>query len=137
MSAVTAAVVTKKQLFHKVGGFDEVYLNGCEDVDLCLRMAEMGLRHYVVHNSVVEHVKGASEGRKLFNNKNSEILLKRWKDSITCNQSVHDQSRSCMELFYSWNYKKYGPLTFINGLKQLGILLRLEKLKISQILDFA
>ena len=105
-SVVTAACcVTKKQLFHEVGGFDEVYLNGCEDVDLCLRMAEMGLRHYVVHNSVVEHVKGASEGRKIFNHKNSEILFEKMEgfDHLQpiCSRSI----RSCMELFYSWNYK--------------------------------
>ena len=38
-------------------------------------MSERGLSHYVVHDSVVEHLKGASEGRKLFNEKNSKILM--------------------------------------------------------------
>ena len=41
----------------KIGGFDEIYLNGCEDVDLCLRMTEQNKEHYIVHDSVVLHVK--------------------------------------------------------------------------------
>ena len=91
-SAVTAACcVMKRELFLKVGGFDEVYLNGCEDVDLCLRLTEQNYGNYIVHDSVVLHVKCASEGRKLFNAENAEILLEKWKDSILSNQSINDQ----------------------------------------------
>lgn len=91
-SAVTAACcMTTSEQFWKTGGFDEIYLNGCEDIDLCLRMSEQGLSHYVVHDSVVEHLKGASEGRKLFNEKNSKILLERWGESILSGQSKTDQ----------------------------------------------
>ena len=70
--------MTRKELFLEIGGFDAIYKNGCEDVDLCLRMTEQNKEHYIVHDSVVLHVKGASEGRKLFNDKNSQILQKRW-----------------------------------------------------------
>ena len=91
-SAVTAACcVMKRELFLSVGGFDEVYLNGCEDVDLCLRLAEQNCCNYIVHDSVVLHVKCASEGRKLFNDQNAQTLLERWKDSILSTQSINDQ----------------------------------------------
>ena len=91
-SGVTAACcVASKERFVEFDGFDEIFLNGCEDVDLCLRMSEAGLNHYVVHDSVVEHVKGASEGRKFFNDKNSDLLQERWGDRIRENQSVRDQ----------------------------------------------
>ena len=46
-SAVTAACcITVKENFLAIGGFDEVFVNGCEDVDLCLRMTEKGLDNY-------------------------------------------------------------------------------------------
>ena len=91
-SAVTAACcLVKKKKFLEMNGFDEVFLNGCEDVDLCLRYNRRGMSNYVVHDSVVHHVKGATEGRKLFNNRNSEILLGLWKEDIIKNESVRDQ----------------------------------------------
>ena len=91
-SAVTAACcVTTSVQFLKNGGFDEIYLNGCEDIDLCLRMSKRGLSHYIVHDSVVEHVKGASEGRKLFNDRNIQVLLERWGETIRKAQSSTDQ----------------------------------------------
>ena len=100
-SAVTAACcVAKRECFSGIGGFDEIFVNGCEDVDLCLRMSEAGLDHYVAHDSVVEHVKGASEGRKIFNDKNSELLKERWGKRIRENQSVEDQSHHARTYLY-------------------------------------
>src|SRR5690606_7176525 len=45
MQAVTGAVMfIKKKLFARLNGFDEVYINGHEDVDLCFRVREEGLK---------------------------------------------------------------------------------------------
>ena len=69
-SAVTAACcLLRRKDFIGVGGFDEVYINGCEDIDLCLRMGIEGFSHFLVHDSVVSHVRCASEGRLAFNKK--------------------------------------------------------------------
>ena len=38
-----------------------------KDVELCVRILKIGLQHYVAHDSVIEHVKGASDGRKIHN----------------------------------------------------------------------
>lgn len=104
-SAVTAACcVTQKSLFIKLGGFDEVYTNGCEDIDLCLRMNSEGRMHYVVHDSVVLHVKGATEGRKLLNDENTHILLERWRDQIISNECITDLK------LHAWNYLCRGIL---------------------------
>lgn len=91
-SAVTAACcLVRRNDFLKLGGFDEIFINGCEDVDLCLRYNRNGFCNYVVHDSVVLHVKGASAGRKLYNDQNSQILLERWGDEIRRIESVKDQ----------------------------------------------
>jgi GT2 family glycosyltransferase len=91
-SAVTAAcVVVKKEAFLHFDGFDEVFVNGCEDVELCIRMSRKGLHHFVAHESVIEHVKGASAGRKKYNQRNFELLMKKWGESIRSHESFHDQ----------------------------------------------
>lgn len=91
-SAVTAACcLVRRNDFLKLGGFDEIFINGCEDVDLCLRYNRNGFCNYVVHDSVVLHVKGASAGRKLYNDQNSQILLERWGEEIRRIESVKDQ----------------------------------------------
>ena len=99
-SAVTAACcLASRERFLEFDGFDEVFLNGSEDIDLCLRMAEAGFIHYVVHDSVVEHVKCASEGRKIHNKRNTEILLDRWRDRLICRQVPKDSSLYKKTLF--------------------------------------
>ena len=43
--AVTGAcAVVRRTVFQQLGGFDEAYHNGGEDVDLCLRLRRRGLR---------------------------------------------------------------------------------------------
>ena len=82
-SAVTAACcLTHRDTFWAAGGFDEAYVNGCEDIDLCLRMHRLGRRHYVANASVIVHHKGASPGRKRFNDVNLERLKSIWGDTI-------------------------------------------------------
>jgi GT2 family glycosyltransferase len=127
-SAVTAACcVTSKKNFQLNGAFDEIFINGCEDVDLCLRMTKNGLNHYVVHDSEVSHIKGASEGRKKFNDRNTKLLLNRWRGTITIHQSIDDQYK------YAWTYfcrafVKPLSLEFGRWVESTLILLKLRKL---------
>jgi len=91
-SAVTAACsLIRRELFLEHGGFNEEYLNGCEDVDLCLRLNRAGYSHYVAHSSVIDHVKGATTGRKDRNEQNFELLMNKFGDDIQKNESVHDR----------------------------------------------
>lgn len=69
--AVTAACAAiKKSVFDSVGGLDSAYVNGCEDIDLCLRLHAKGHWHYVAHESEILHHKGSSPGRKNHNDTN-------------------------------------------------------------------
>ena len=113
-SAVTAACcVASRERFLEFDGFDEIFLNGCEDIDLCLRMSEGGLIHFVVHDSVVDHVKCASEGRKIHNEANTEILLDRWRDRLICGQVPKDRALYKKTLFWGFLFKPWS-IKFLN-----------------------
>jgi len=128
-SAVTAACcVAKRDRFLETGGFDEIFVNGCEDVDLCLRLTEEGCKHYVVHDSVVEHVKGASEGRKTFNDKNSNLLQERWGERIQGGQSVRDQALHARTYLYRGITRPWSTNLF-KWVEALVIFLGLQELK--------
>lgn len=69
--------------FHNVGGFDESYLNGGEDVDLCLKLRRIGKRAYVVHSSTVMHHVSLSRDRiKAQNERNSRRIFAYWRKEI-------------------------------------------------------
>tara|TARA_B100001093_G_scaffold327293_1_gene312270 strand:+ start:582 stop:1457 length:876 start_codon:yes stop_codon:yes gene_type:complete len=128
-SAVTAACcVIKKHLFRQVGGFDEVFVNGCEDVDLCLRLSEMGWIHYVVHDSVVKHVKGASDGRKTHNKRNSDTLEKRWGKKIRSKQAVLDQRNHAFTYFFRGIVRPWS-INFGKWIRSISILLGINLIK--------
>ncbi len=59
--AVTGACLAiRSDLFSAAGGFDEEFRNGYEDVDLCLRVRDVGWRIRYVAESVVLHHESAS-----------------------------------------------------------------------------
>lgn len=63
--AITAAcLVMPRNLFVEVGQFDEAYINGYEDVDLCARLCSRGFRFTVNPKSSVIHAEGQTPGRK-------------------------------------------------------------------------
>ncbi|MBV9127406.1 MAG: glycosyltransferase family 2 protein [Verrucomicrobia bacterium] len=77
--AVTAACcVVKKELFLALGGFDEGYENGFEDIDFCLRAGERGWRHYVANDSVIYHHISSAPGRHARERANLRRYRARW-----------------------------------------------------------
>jgi len=80
VAAVTGAcVMLERALWDKLGGFDEAYLNGGEDIDLCFRARAAGLVNAVALRSVVRHHISSSIGRKLHDERNSFVLARRWQ----------------------------------------------------------
>jgi len=77
--AVTAACCAlRRATFIEAGGFDEGYYNGYEDIDLCLRLTQRGLRHYVANRSIVHHHVSISPGRFTRESANLQRFLARW-----------------------------------------------------------
>ncbi len=82
--ALTAAcLLVRRRPFEDVGGFDDAYWNGNEDVDLCFKLGEAGWRHVYEPASVVIHHEsqsGPERWRKVRHN--MEVLTSRWRDRI-------------------------------------------------------
>ncbi|MBS0182814.1 MAG: glycosyltransferase [Nitrospira sp.] len=77
---VTAAcLLIRRALFEEVGGFDEGYVNGFEDVDLCLKVRERGYVVVYQPRSVVVHLESQTPGRKTHDDVNATRFLDRWK----------------------------------------------------------
>ena len=80
MPAVTGAcVLIERALWTNLGGFDEGYVNGGEDIDLCYRARAAGLINAVALRSVVRHHVSSSPGRKARDEQNSHRLALRWR----------------------------------------------------------
>ena len=58
-----ACALLKRELFDQLDGFDECFHGPLGEVDLCLRAASLGRRHYVANRSVIYHDAGASPGQ--------------------------------------------------------------------------
>lgn len=77
--AVTGAcLLVSRALWRELGGFDEAFLNGGEDIDLCFRARAAGRVNAVALRSVVRHHISASPGRKRRDEQNSYLLAQRW-----------------------------------------------------------
>jgi GT2 family glycosyltransferase len=81
--AVTGAcMLVRAQAWRRLGGFDEGFSNGCEDVDLCLRAGRLGLINVVALRSRVLHHVSSSPGRKDRDEQNAMRLVMRWRPEL-------------------------------------------------------
>jgi hypothetical protein len=55
-----AALMIKKELFDKIGGFDERFFMYLEDDDLCKRLIDLGYKNAVLNTAKIIHLEGKS-----------------------------------------------------------------------------
>ena len=83
LDAVTAAcLVMPRALFDDLGGFDEGYVNGWEDVDLCLRIRVAGHRVVYRGDVAIVHDEGRTRGEVRGGDANSTRFYSRWHDVL-------------------------------------------------------
>lgn len=56
-------MMMRKEVYEKVGGFDEQFFMYGEDLDLCYRIQKAGFKIYYVHTTQIIHYKGESTKR--------------------------------------------------------------------------
>ena len=77
--AVTgAALMIPKALYDELGGLDEEYVNGFEDIDLCQRIRQKGMNIYYEPKALIYHYESRTEGRYARDTQNMNLYLKRW-----------------------------------------------------------
>lgn len=82
--AVTGAcMAVRREVFESVGGFDEAYWNGNEDVDLCFAIGAKGHRIAYEPSSVLVHHESVS-GPERFSKvpENEQLLKEKWLGRI-------------------------------------------------------
>jgi GT2 family glycosyltransferase len=78
--AVTAAcMLVRKLTFEEVGGFDEGFVNGYEDVDLCLKIRQLGKKVVYQPKSCLYHLESQTPDRKKYDEENFLRLIARWE----------------------------------------------------------
>ncbi|MBV8197915.1 MAG: glycosyltransferase family 2 protein, partial [Candidatus Eremiobacteraeota bacterium] len=77
-----AAMAVRTQWFLDDGGFDETFINGFEDVDLCLRARAEGRVIAYVAGAQFAHYEGASAGRFTREQENERRFYDRWSSTM-------------------------------------------------------
>lgn len=104
--AVTAAcMLIDKKVFLDAGMFDEMYINGYEDIDLCLKVRELGYKILYSPSSILCHAEFTSEGRTDCQNHNLDLFLKRWKQKIIPDENNY-YARYGHKVIYDKNDKR-------------------------------
>ena len=93
--ALTAACLfVRREIFELVGGFDEEFWNGYEDVDLCLKISAAGRRLVYQPASVVTHHESQS-GPERFRRAPQNIarLHQKWLGKVQPDFIIHEDGR--------------------------------------------
>ena len=137
--AVTGAcMLIPKELFDRLGGFDEGFLNGYEDVDLCFQVREAGYRVVYTPKSVLYHFESISEGRFKAEKENEKRLQEKWAGKIKpdieiylpkvsviiLNYNNSQDTIKCLESIYkNIKYKRIQVIVIDNGSKTEDVLI--------------
>jgi GT2 family glycosyltransferase len=79
---VTAAcALFRRGPFEDAGGFDDSFVNGFEDVDLCLRLGELGHEVHYCHEAALYHLEEATRDRSDYL-QNYELYIRRWRHKV-------------------------------------------------------
>lgn len=89
-----ACMLTPRKLYEELGGLDEAYWNGYEDVDYCLKVRDRGLRVVYAGDAVVTHYEsqsGSERFRKVL--WNMARLADRWNGRVRYDLLEHSLAR--------------------------------------------
>ena len=103
---VTAAcIAVRRKGFYEIGMFDEKFINGHEDIDLCFRYRQSNRKIIYRPDCVVTHHESVSEGRMNSRPKNLERTFSKWRYQLNQDDFRYSYPESERE-------KPLQPLTF-------------------------
>lgn len=77
-AATGACLLIRKEVFDSVGGFDETYFYGFEDIDLCNKVRQKGHEIYYVPQSRLYHYESRTPGRYDNDDANMQYYFNKW-----------------------------------------------------------
>lgn len=92
IAATAACLLVRREVFAELDGFDTAYLNGYEDVDLCLRMGELGHEVRYCPRSVLYHLESVTRWADYdarHDERNSRLYAERWHGKTTPDDFQH------------------------------------------------
>lgn len=109
--AVTGACISMRAVdYIRLHGLDPVFINGCEDLDLCFRIKNI-LFKSILYNpaSEIYHMEGKSEGRGRFIMYNREVFVDRWRDQFTPDDTqYYDEDGYGITAYYKKGTEPHG-----------------------------
>ena len=76
-------MLIRKSLYDELGGFDEAYENGCEDIDLCFKAQSKGYGILVANRSVIRHHVSSTRGANVLRDeRNMRRFQEKWREAI-------------------------------------------------------
>ena len=88
-----ACLLIPRTLFVACGMFDEGYVNGYEDIDLCLTVRERGRSVICCTSSFIYHYGQITETRTADDDKNAARFLAKWKNRIASDELEYFPAR--------------------------------------------
>ena len=119
LDAVTAACfITPRELFCKLGKFDEHYLNGCEDMDYCTAVRRSDATIHYVPTSELYHLESQTPRPEDKDHENFQRYLGKWGKAAMKNEvEIYAQDG-----FWIQNGNHYSPSPdAVTMLKDLGL----------------
>ncbi len=96
-SAVTAAcMLVRRNVFEEMGGFDEAFAVGFNDVDFCIRLGRAGYRILLTPHAELTHYESVSRGLSGFYEDYQEFLS-RWTDVLQQGDPYYNPNLSRLE----------------------------------------
>lgn len=68
-----AFMLTRRDIFDAVGGFDEVYDDIYQDCDYMMKVSQLGFRHYCVRSTSARHLVSATRGKMTSTHNKTDI----------------------------------------------------------------
>jgi GT2 family glycosyltransferase len=108
LQAVTGAcMAVRAGDFARARGFDPVFVNGQEDIDLCLRLTRYKRRTcWYESTSCVYHHESRTKNRHTFNEQNRRRFIRRWRGAVVPDDTQHYETDGFTVVSYHADKKK-------------------------------
>jgi GT2 family glycosyltransferase len=109
IAATAACLLVRRDAFEELGGFDTDFVNGFEDVDLCLRMGRQGYRVRYCPKSVLYHLESVTRWSEMSDRNhqtraNDRIYAERWEREVEPDDVEHFIADGLISIGYDANF---------------------------------